>query len=536
MSRRAVAVRLSLIVAVAGLLPIAGVGAVGIQLLRQRSEHAALVALEEIATQAAARTHGYVHQQHQLLRAVAAVASGPDAERRLEESVLEAPSLGKVTLIDAARAAAAPPAGLSPAQLADALAGKDVSSPLFLAEDTTPAQTRCVPARGLPGRAVCAQLDLLELWRFVQRIKAGETGYALVFDQQGHLLASGAGSARAAILTGELISSAAQIPHVLAKDRVPEARYTGATGAPVLAAWALLPEEGWLVAVEQPEAEALGPARTAQWWLLGVLALALLASVAVGAQQSSRVMAALALEERWKTAGRIAAGITHDLGHRLRTLQTTSHLADTGNPAFFPQIKANLASEVGALQKFVADFSQLSRDVQKLERFPLEVGALLESIKALAEPHAAGAQVSLELARPAAPLWISADRYLLERALLNLVANAIEASPKGAAVQLGAAAVEGAAQLFVKDRGHGIEPERLERLFDAFVSTRRTGSHLGMGLANVKRIADAHAARLEVQSAVGQGSTFRLTLAAAAAPGAGQTSSGPGASMPPASP
>jgi signal transduction histidine kinase len=366
----------------------------------------------------------------------------------------------------------------------------------------------CVPARAVPGHAVCAQLDLLELWRFVQRIHAGESGYALVFDEDGKLLASGSGRARAAILTGERISSAAHRG---------SSQYLGAEGVEVIAGWATLPGLRWSVAVEQPVREALGAARTAQWILAAVLVFALGLSVLVGLRQSARVLEVLATEERWKTAGRLASSITHDLGHRLRTLQLTSELASDGNPAFLPRIRENLASEVAALRKFVADFSDLGRDAQPRDRRPLEVGAFLESVAHTAAAHGQTAGVAVEVLKPPAPLWVNADHYLLERALLNLTSNAIEASPRNSAVQLGAAAQAGGVALWVKDQGHGIEPERLENLFDAFVSTRRTGSHLGMGLANVKRICDAHQATVAVQSSP-QGSTFTIALGSAPAP------------------
>jgi signal transduction histidine kinase len=507
---RSVAVRLSLIVALAGLVPIAVVGGIGIELIRTRTQRTAERALDNIAEQVAARTASYLRQQQRLLRAVAAVASPPDAQRRLEESVLDAPSLGRVTLLGPQTPEDQQPKALTAQMRSDALAGKEVASPIFLAEDTTPAKLHCVPARAIAGHAVCAQFDLLELWRFVQRITAGDSGYALVFDENGKLLASGSGRVRAAILTGERIPTADHLHN--------RQRYVGAEGVEVLAGFAAVPDTKWTVAVEQPASEALGPARTAQWLLSGVLLGALALSVFVGRRQSARVLEVLAKEERWKTAGRIASGITHDLGHRLRTLQVTSNLAADGNPAYLPRIKENLASEVAALQKFVDDFSQLGRDVQKLELEPLEVGAFLESVAKTAAAHGQSAGVSLGVARPGSPLWIRADRYLLERALLNLTSNAIEASSKGAAVDLAATRTGDAVAISVQDRGHGIEPERLEKLFDAFVSTRRTGSHLGLGLANVKRICDAHQASVSVTSSLGQGSTFIISLAGAEAP------------------
>jgi signal transduction histidine kinase len=125
--------------------------------------------------------------------------------------------------------------------------------------------------------------------------------------------------------------------------------------------------------------------------------------------------------------------------------------------------------------------------------------------------------VLLEVAPSAGGAWTRADRYLLERAALNLVSNAVEVSPRGAPVRI---AVGGDAQqvtLSVVDHGSGIAPERLPALFDAFISTKRTGAHIGMGLPNVKRIVDAHGGRVTVASTVGEGSTFTIALPRAAA-------------------
>ena len=125
-------------------------------------------------------------------------------------------------------------------------------------------------------------------------------------------------------------------------------------------------------------------------------------------------------------------------------------------------------------------------------------------------------------------MWVKADRYLLERALLNLLSNAIEASPQGARVRLSAGSQAGQATLSVSDCGAGIEPERLARLFDAFVTTKRTGAHLGMGLANVKRIVDAHRGTVSVRSVLKEGTTFTIALSVEAAPPAlGQPFSSP---------
>ncbi|HSN91061.1 MAG TPA: sensor histidine kinase [Anaeromyxobacteraceae bacterium] len=530
MNRRRMAMRLALLVAFSGLAPILVVGAIAIEILRRHAEHSSLVGLRAVAEQTAARVGAYVSAQKETLRAVgAAAASSPDGARRLEEVVLEAPALGRVVLVGDDTPRADLPQFLSPESIARARTGQEVSSEIYLARDLTPAIDHCIPAPGPPGHAVCASLDLLELWRFVQRIRVGRSGRALTFDPQGRLLASGVGSLRAAILTGEPVPQSAAAARVAAGSfDVPES-YEGAGGEDVLGGWARIPDLGWVVLVEQPAGEALRPARIAQW-VLGLFAVfALGLSILLGWRQSLKVLAELEVEERWKTAGRIAAGVTHDLGHRVAILAQTAGLAEAGDPTFLPRIRENLRAEVATLRKFVADFADLSRDVRSIDLLPLDLDAFAESVARSAAPHAERQGVRLVVEGSAGSVWVRADRYLLERAVLNLVSNACEASPRGSEVRIAVLAGGDRAAVEVRDEGAGIEPDRLPRLFDAFVSTKRTGAHVGMGLPNVKRIVDAHGGTVTVASALGAGATFRIELATMAPPGTG-TAAAPAAS------
>ena len=283
--------------------------------------------------------------------------------------------------------------------------------------------------------------------------------------------------------------------------------------------WAFLKPLGWSIAVEQSSQEALRAAHTALFALALVAVLALATSIALGAAQARRMLTTLEIEERWRTAGQIASGISHDLGHRLAILQQTAALAEDGDASYLPLIRDNLRSEVSTLRKFVSDFADLTREVKPGELLPLELGGFAESVGRTAEPHAARVGVQVEVAKAAGEIWVLADRYLLERAALNLAYNAIEASPDGAVVRLSVLRTEGPepqALLRVADAGGGIAPDRLARLFDAFASTKRTGAHIGMGLPNVRRILRAHGGEVSVESELGRGSIFTVALPLAA--------------------
>ncbi|HUJ25293.1 MAG TPA: ATP-binding protein, partial [Myxococcales bacterium] len=402
------------------------------------------------------------------------------------------------------------PRALGAGQIAQAFAGAEVASETYL-HDLAPVMDVCVPS-GKPRQAVCASLDLLELQRQVQHVRIGQSGYALAFDRNGRLLAAGAGALRASVLTGEAIAESPEAVKVAAGD-APARRFHRESGD-VIAGWSPLPKLRWSIAAEQPVDEALSGTRGALLWLsLGALATLLL-SLTLGYVQARRMLTELELEERWRTAGQIASGITHDLGHRLAILQQIKSLSEMNDPAYLPRIRESLASEVETLKRFVSDFADLTREAKPADFLPIELNAFAETVRRAADPYATASNVRVEVQGAAREVWVRGDRYMLERAALNLTRNAIEASSTGARVRLEVVAESGRALLRIEDQGAGIDAGRLPTLFDSFRSTKRTGAHVGMGLPNVRRIAVAHGGNVTVASRKGEGSTFTISLPA----------------------
>jgi signal transduction histidine kinase len=125
-------------------------------------------------------------------------------------------------------------------------------------------------------------------------------------------------------------------------------------------------------------------------------------------------------------------------------------------------------------------------------------------------PQAQLARIQLRLKRPAAEMWIMADERLLKQAVLNLILNAVQAMPNGGELILSVNEADDEAVIDVIDTGSGIEPEAISRIFDAYYSTKKSGT--GLGLAMTRRIAEEHGGRVTVASEVGKGSNFALHL------------------------
>ena len=118
-------------------------------------------------------------------------------------------------------------------------------------------------------------------------------------------------------------------------------------------------------------------------------------------------------------------------------------------------------------------------------------------------------QLSLRYALPES-LQFSADREQMRLVFLNLLLNAIDASPQGGAVTVVAEKQAGMTVVTVADRGPGIDPQYLERIFEPYFSKRPDG--MGLGLAMARRIIEAHNGSITARNNEGGGASFEIRL------------------------
>ncbi|HEX8685101.1 MAG TPA: ATP-binding protein, partial [Pyrinomonadaceae bacterium] len=164
------------------------------------------------------------------------------------------------------------------------------------------------------------------------------------------------------------------------------------------------------------------------------------------------------------------------------------------------------------------DFSR----ARAVEPAPVDVSEVVESAARLLAHQKRGAPVKIEIALSESLPLVSGDMGQLQQAVIILAENAIDAMPQGGTLTmrtLREVTDEGPSVVVeVGDTGHGIAPEIREKIFDPFFTTKEVGRGTGLGLAVCYGIVTEHGGRIGVESAVGRGSTFRITLPAAQNP------------------
>jgi signal transduction histidine kinase len=142
---------------------------------------------------------------------------------------------------------------------------------------------------------------------------------------------------------------------------------------------------------------------------------------------------------------------------------------------------------------------------------PVELGALIRQTVAFIESRHTFRGIAFTVAVPEEPLLASGRSVMLGQVLMNLALNACEAQPNGGEVRVSAERDEDRINVEIADRGPGIAPEDLARIFEPFYSTK--GS-TGLGLSVCHTIVSQHGGELKAQDRDGGGTVFRLSLPA----------------------
>lgn len=223
-----------------------------------------------------------------------------------------------------------------------------------------------------------------------------------------------------------------------------------------------------------------------------------------------------------ETRSRFVSAVSHELKTPLTAIRMFAETlcdddpADAGTHREYLETIVNESERLTRLLNNVLDFSKIERGQKAYRREP-------HSLEEIVRSTARAMQYPLEQKRFALRLEIEddipraqVDRDAIEQALLNLLGNAMKYSGKSRDIELRLRSEGGEAVIEVSDRGVGIEPAELSRIFERFYrvpspeNERISGT--GLGLTLVQHIAEAHGGRVKVHSEPGKGSTFSLFL------------------------
>jgi signal transduction histidine kinase len=166
----------------------------------------------------------------------------------------------------------------------------------------------------------------------------------------------------------------------------------------------------------------------------------------------------------------------------------------------------------------VLDLSKVEAGKMELELTDVSLRATLENGLTMHSGKANGRGIALGLRLEPEEIAVRADERKIRQVVFNLLSNAVKLTPAGGRVDVLAQATEDGVEVAVTDTGPGIAPDDQELIFEEFRQARASGGRhpegTGLGLPLSRRLIELHGGRLWVESAVGEGSTFRFTLPA----------------------
>jgi PAS domain S-box-containing protein len=224
-----------------------------------------------------------------------------------------------------------------------------------------------------------------------------------------------------------------------------------------------------------------------------------------------RIGSQLQVSERLAALGRVTAGVAHEVKNPLNSMRLWLEVLK-GNMPVDPehqQAVKMLDNEIDRLDRAVKTFLNFTRPVElKLEETDLR--ALLDETLDAARPSVTKAGLELNFDYPPEFPPVLVDRQLIHQAILNLILNACDFTPRGGHIGVDLRRNGEFAVISVADSGRGISPQDQQKIFQLFFTTRPGGT--GIGLANTFRFVQLHNGRIEFDSEVGRGTTFRVEL------------------------
>ncbi|MCU1328239.1 MAG: Sensor histidine kinase [Bryobacterales bacterium] len=215
--------------------------------------------------------------------------------------------------------------------------------------------------------------------------------------------------------------------------------------------------------------------------------------------------------ERLYAAGQLAASLAHEIRNPLEGISGAASLLRRGKVSGenFRDCLDIIELESQRLNKLLTGFLEFARP--RAPRFqPADIGLLIDSVRLLVAQSPLARSTPVAAVVPEGMSEVECDPEQLKQVLLNLVLNAVEASPPNSEVTIAADRVDGHVRISVTDKGAGVTPGDEDKIFEPFFTTREKGS--GLGLAIASNIVRQHGGNLAAENNPAGGMTFRVEL------------------------
>ena len=226
--------------------------------------------------------------------------------------------------------------------------------------------------------------------------------------------------------------------------------------------------------------------------------------------------------DRLKTVGRLAAGLAHEIGTPLNVVSGRAGLIKSGKltPQEMEESAAAIQSESNRIAAIVRQLMDFARH-NPPNRTSVDLRVVVDQTVGLLKTLATKSNVEMEIIPVGEPPFTAnVDSSQIQQVLTNLIVNSIQAMPSGGKIEASIENMEdhcdgkldGYVEVRIIDGGSGMNEETLRHIFDPFFTTKKTGEGTGLGLSIAHGIVEEHGGRIEVDSKLGEGATFRMLL------------------------